>query len=215
MDSMSTVHADDQPTLSVPPLDQDTTELTTSIATATDRCPNCGARMAPDQRYCINCGERRTGGGLRDALPKTSVAAPPPRKRRGLTSSSSTNLIAGVATLLLALGVGVLIGRTGHTTSAKSTTPQVVTVQGAGTPAATSTTASSAATTAGAAATAKHAATKHKAHKAATHSTAVQKTAAKNGVKLPPPVVKVGSKCQKGAKGCQGGKFTGNFFGGG
>jgi hypothetical protein len=215
MDSMSTVHADDQPTLSTAPEARETTELTTSIATATDRCPNCGARMAPDQRYCINCGERRTGGGLRDALPKTAVAASPPRKRRGLTSSSSTNLIAGVGTLLLALGVGVLIGRTGHTTSAKSTTPPVVTVQ-APTAAGTSTTASSAATTAGAAAAAKHASIKHKAHKtAAKHATAVQKTAAKNGVKLPPPVVKVGQKCTKGAKGCQGGKFTGNFFGGG
>ena len=216
MDSMSTVHADDQPTLSVPPVDQETTELTTSIATATDRCPNCGARMAPDQRYCINCGERRTGGGLRDALPKTPVAAPPPRKRRALAANSSTNLIAGVGTLLLALGVGVLIGRTAHTTTAKSTTPPVVTVQGAGASAGTNTTASSAATTARGAATAKHASRKHKAHKAAaTHATAVQKTAAKNGVKLPPPVVKVGSKCAKGAKGCQGGKFTGNFFGGG
>ena len=43
----------------------------------------------------------------------------------------------------------------------------------------------------------------------------IAKAAAKSGVKLPPPVVKVGSKCDKGAKGCQGGKFTGNFFGGG
>src|SRR5436190_7221240 len=185
MDSMSTVHADDQPTLSVPPVEQDTTELTTSIATATDRCPNCGARMAPDQRYCINCGDRRAGGGLRDALPKTPVAAAAPRRRRALTSSPSTSLIAGVGTLLLALGVGVLIGRTGHTTSAKSNTPQVVTVQSAAPTTGTNTTASSAATTAGAAATAKHAARKHKAHKAAaTHATDAQKTAAKNGLKL-------------------------------
>ena len=48
-----------------------------------------------------------------------------------------------------------------------------------------------------------------------TGASSVQETAKKNGVKLPPKVVKVGQKCEKGAKGCQGGKFTGNFFGGG
>src|SRR3954454_5814879 len=115
MNSMSTVHADDQPTLSTPPEARDTTELTTSIATATDRCPNCAARMAPDQRYCITCGERRTGGGLRDALPRTQTAAPAPdRRRERAWLSPNSSLIAGIATLLLAMGVGVLIGRSGE-----------------------------------------------------------------------------------------------------
>jgi hypothetical protein len=212
VEAMTTHDSPEQPTEALEPV---TTELTTPIATATDRCPNCDTRMAPDQRYCINCGERRAGGGLRDALPKTTVAAAatPPR-RRGFTASSSTNLIAGVATLLIALGVGVLIGRTDHS-AAKSAAPQVVTVQSSGGTAATSGAATTAATTAGTAAAAKHAAKKHAAKKVATHQTAVQKTAAQNGVKLPPPVVKVGQKCAQGAKGCQGGKFTGNFFGGG
>jgi hypothetical protein len=206
----------EEPTSALEPLVTDgaTAELTTPMAATTDRCPTCDARMAPDQRYCINCGERRTGGGLRDALPKTPVAAAvPPRKRGGgLTTSSSTNLIAGVGVLLLALGVGVLIGRTGHS-SAKSTTPQVVTVQSAGT---SGTAAATTAAAAGAStAAAKHASTHKHAKTTASHSTAAQKAAAKNGVKLPPPVVKVGGKCQPGAKGCQGGKFTGNFFGGG
>src|SRR4051794_3174333 len=73
MNSMSTVHADDQPTLSTPPEARDTTELTTSIATATDRCPNCGARRAAAQLYCNHNGEHRTGGGTRVALLKRAV----------------------------------------------------------------------------------------------------------------------------------------------
>src|SRR3954452_1421791 len=202
MNSMSTVHADDQPTLSAPPEARDTTELTRSIATPTDRCPNCGARMAPDQRYCINCGERRSGGGLRDALPKIPVAqvAAAAGSRR-FTPSSRTNLIAGIGVLLLALGVGVLIGRSGHSDSGTAATPQVVTVS-SGAPAGSTGTASAAATgTAAGATVVKHAAAKkHHASKApssaATNS--AQKTAAKNGIKLPPAKVKVGGKCQAG-----------------
>src|SRR4051794_21813913 len=105
------------------------TELTAPLAsTPTDRCPNCGTQMAPDQRYCINCGERRSGGGLRDALPRTQTAAPAAvAARQRARLSPSTSLTAGVATLLLAMGVGVLIGRSGdHGTRAAA--PQVVTV---------------------------------------------------------------------------------------
>ena len=32
-------------------------------------------------------------------------------------------------------------------------------------------------------------------------------------MKLPPPTVKKGGKCESGAAGCEDGKFTGNFFG--
>jgi hypothetical protein len=188
-------------------------------ATTSDRCPNCNARMARDQRYCIECGERRSGGGLREALPRTQPAttAAPAKARRRVSPNAS--LIAGVATLLLAMGVGVLIGRSGHGDPAptRSASPQIITV-----PSATGTTASG--TTHAAAATAATAkAVKHKrakvvhakTAKTSTAQTDIQKTAAKSGVKLPPPVIKVGQKCPKGAAGCQGGKFTGNFFGGG
>jgi hypothetical protein len=165
--------------------------------------------MAPDQRYCIDCGERR-GGGLRDAMPRaqsTAVAAAPPRRPR---LSANASLIAGIATLLIAMGVGVLIGRTGDSTpKAVSNAPvQVVTVpNGAG--------AAGAATSATAAgsATAKASKKKAKAKKSVSAAAKTQQTAAQNNVKLPPPVVKVGGACPKGAKGCQGGKFTGSFFG--
>jgi hypothetical protein len=167
--------------------------------------------MAPDQRYCIECGERRTGGGLRDALPRTqttTVAAVPPRRSR-MVMSANSSLIAGIATLLLAMGVGVLIGRSGDHTSKSSNAPvQVVTVP-AGGAAGTATTAAGSTATTGTSTT-----SKSKKSKGATKPTAAQQTAAKSHVKLPPPVVKVGGKCPPGAKGCQGGKFTGNYFGG-
>ncbi len=190
-------------------LDPVTTELAAPMSTPSEKCPSCGARMAPDQRYCIECGERRSGGGLRDALPRTqtaAVAAAPPRRPR---FSANASLIAGIATLLIALGVGVLIGKTGDSgnKAAGNAPVQVVTVpNGAAAGAAT------AATVSGKSAASK-ASKKARAKKAKSAAARTQQTAAENKVKLPPPVVKVGGKCTPGAKGCQKGKFTGNFFG--
>src|SRR4051794_23637589 len=110
-------------------------ELPSPLATTnSDRCPSCHSRMAPDQRYCVNCGERRSGGGLRDAFPRTqTVAAAPVRTRGTLAATPGSSLIAGIATLLLAMGVGVLIGRSGDNAPvARSAAPQVVTVQTSG-----------------------------------------------------------------------------------
>jgi hypothetical protein len=137
-----------------------------------------------------------------------------------------TTLVAGVATLLLAIGVGVLIGRAGDkTTSAtRANAPvQVVTVAGAGGAAGGAATTASAAG-AGAAGLPK---TKHTLKKARRLSKAQKaKAAAKSNAavnkvlkptkaagKLPPATVKVG---QTGSgRGYQNGKFTGDFFGGG
>ena len=90
-----------------------------------DRCVNCGAPLSSDQRYCVSCGERR--GQPRFSLPATATAeqgdgparaagrARPSRGRDRLPrASSGATLVAGVGTLLLAMGVGVLIG---HETS--------------------------------------------------------------------------------------------------
>jgi hypothetical protein len=192
--------------------------LTAPLATMNrDRCPNCGTQMAADQRYCIACGERRSGGGLRDALPRAQAAAPASAPRQRTWLSANNSLIAGIATLLLAMGVGVLIGRSGDNGGGHAATPQVVTVSAgaAGTAGAGGT----AATTTAAAGTTSKSSSKKKKSSSSTAEVAgagsVEATAKKNGVKLPPKVVKVGQKCEKGAKGCQGGKFTGNFFGGG
>ena len=94
-----------------------------------DRCVNCGAPLSSDQRYCINCGERR--GAARFTLPVAAAApaepAPsspsrPPRSRRPRPTQGAT-LVAGIGTLLLAMGVGVLIGHGSGST--KTVQPRV------------------------------------------------------------------------------------------
>ncbi len=115
-----------------------------TIATAGEPCPTCGTPLAGDQRYCLQCGTRRGDARLpfRDVLAQRPVGAPagytertverydppPAEPRTGLT------FLAGLACLLLALGVGVLIGRSGDTTAApaKAAPAQVISVGGAG-----------------------------------------------------------------------------------
>ena len=105
-------------------------------------CATCGAPLAADQRYCLECGARRAQARLafRDILtgqapppgaatPGAPAASDPPPARAGLA------FLAGLLCLLVALGVGVLIGRSGNDTSTAATTPapQVITVGGAAT----------------------------------------------------------------------------------
>jgi hypothetical protein len=121
-------------------------------------CSSCGAPMAGDQRYCLQCGARRGDARVpyREILagqappPRTPIAAPP--HQRG--PSSGLALLVGLVCLLLALGVGALIGRSGNdppTAAAPSPPPQVISVGGAApaatTPAATTPTTSTTPTT--------------------------------------------------------------------
>ncbi len=112
----------------------------------TEPCPACGAPLAPDQRYCLECGERRNpmssvmlGGppraGAAASPPDTPPAQPPSGQRSDSPWQRNTTLtvIAGVGVLLLAMGVGVLIGRAGAGKSAAAPA-QVISV--ASTPAA-------------------------------------------------------------------------------
>ena len=94
-----------------------------STADVVESCAACGAPLADDQRYCLECGERRVpmssvllggppSGGL--AQPQTPPPAPPPSGSAQAEQAGRGNavtVIAGVGVLLLALGVGVLIGR--------------------------------------------------------------------------------------------------------
>jgi hypothetical protein len=103
-------------------------------------CASCGAPLAADQRYCLECGTRRAEARLafRDILagtapppgaapPSPPAPADPPPARAGLA------FLAGLLCLLVALGVGVLIGNAGDDTPKAATTPppQVITVNGA------------------------------------------------------------------------------------
>jgi hypothetical protein len=114
--------------------------------------------MAGDQRYCLQCGARRGDARVpyREILagqappPRTPIAAPP--QQRG--PSSGLALLVGLVCLLLALGVGVLIGRSGNDApraAAPAPAPQVISVGGAApaatTPAATTPTATTPAAT--------------------------------------------------------------------
>jgi hypothetical protein len=184
-----------------------------------DRCPSCGAPLASDQRYCIECGQRR-GKPRFSASGQTAAAPKPKRERRRMprpAGSSGATLVAGIATLLLAMGVGFEIGhgsKAPPTKTEAASAPEVITVgDGAGS-GGTATTASS---------------NRHKSSKKTKSSKAPKQTkvvvqkandaAAKQlGTSTKNldsnPTVKQGQSCSGGA-GCQGGKFTGNFFGGG
>jgi septal ring-binding cell division protein DamX len=105
-------------------------------------CPACAATLAADQRYCLECGERRpaTSEFLRSGPPSAQTPPParPPIASVAAEPAGRPNqmllLIAGVGVLLLAMGVGVLIGRAGSS-SGRPAPAQVITLGSAtGTP---------------------------------------------------------------------------------
>jgi hypothetical protein len=213
-----------------------------------ESCPNCGAQMATDQRYCLNCGHRRgdprlpfmdavvfmetmnapAGGG------GAATPPPPPAESNSNRWNANAALIAGVATLVLAIGVGFLIGRSGHDNSTQAAAaPQVIKVEG-GTGGGEETAAATPEEAAGG--TEKAAKSKgEKGGKSAIKSESTGKATKKaeanvqegdhgategvekvlhtsNGVELETEV-EVGGKCKQGTAGCEGEEFTGNFFG--
>jgi hypothetical protein len=189
-------------------------------ALAGDSCANCAAPLASDQRYCLECGERNgeprvpamSGRPVLTPIVPAVTSVTTERPARG-GGGASTALIAGVGTLLLALGVGVLIGHSaGSNQQAKSAPPQIITVGGgaaAGTPTPSTATPGDTAAGSGAGATKtdknkKSGSGDAKAKASTPSSSAVVK-------KTPGKVTKLGSKGS--GKGYKDGKFTGDFFG--
>jgi hypothetical protein len=121
---------------------------------APEPCTRCGAPLAEDQRYCLECGERRTpmssvlAGGPPSATAahaQPAVVPPPGAATPSTTDAGRGNavtVIAGVGVLLLAMGVGVLIGRAGSSKPGVAP-PQVISV--ASSPASTTSTGQAAA----------------------------------------------------------------------
>jgi hypothetical protein len=217
----ATAARDDKPGVNVTGVADDTPTQQFVGATVGDRCVGCGTPLATDQKYCLNCGERR--GKPRFALgssPAPAAAAPaatsrPPKKQR---LSSSTALVAGVGTLLLAMGVGVLIGHTDTGSSKNSSAPaQIITVGGTGGGASTG---AAAVTTNGKAKAAKGKSSKQaKAKnkpaqidkKQAAKAQAAASKVLGSSKNLPPATVKQGDSGH--GPGYSGGHFTGTFFG--
>jgi hypothetical protein len=193
-----------------------------------DNCPSCGSAMAPDQRYCLACGARRGDPRLpfmdavvfMEAMRQPQIAAsapaPPPEKRSRMSPNAS--LVAGVATLVLAIGVGVLIGRSGESSSTQvaNTTPQVIKVEGGGTETASASTSSAGKgqTSTGGNGSKKQAKAKAETGSSGTSKAAEEVLKPSGDVKLPPPTTQVGGECEKGTAGCSSsGEFNGSFFG--
>ena len=214
-----------------------------------DSCPNCGARMAADQRYCLNCGHRRGEPRLpfMDAVvfmesmstPGGAAGTPPPppsEPRSSNRMNANAALIAGVATLVLAIGVGFLIGRSGHEGSTQAAAPQVIKVEGGSGGGGGEETAAAGSTEEEPTGKEKGGKSKgkkggKKAIKTEDTGKATKKAEAnvqegdhgqteaveqvlhtESGIELESEV-EVGGKCKEGAAGCEGGEFTGNFFG--
>jgi hypothetical protein len=112
-------------------------------------CRTCGAPLAADQRYCLQCGTRRAearlpfleilkGQAPQGTAPRAASLAPPPGQHGALGRVSANAVaIAGVACLVLALGVGVLIGGMNDGEAPAAAPAQIIRVGGAtGAPAA-------------------------------------------------------------------------------
>jgi hypothetical protein len=115
-----------------------------------EACEQCGAPLAQDQRYCLECGQRCGGprvdyrhymaaasapveGGGQAApssseAPAASVADDPNKPQRDYAPLAA---VGGIAVLGLMLLIGVLIGK-GNNDTAAAPAPQVVRVQGGG-----------------------------------------------------------------------------------
>lgn len=115
-----------------------------------EQCAKCSAPLADDQRYCLQCGEprphvsgppSRTPEAPTKPLVPPDVPAVPPAPASGRNNTLA--LLGGIGVLLLAMGIGVLIGRA-DAGSAKVPPAQVISVGGAvtgsSTPATTPTT---------------------------------------------------------------------------
>jgi hypothetical protein len=171
--------------------------------------------LASDQRYCVHCGERRGKARFSfEALTAPPAQSVPPEKTPPRPRiSSSASFIAGVSTLLLALGVGVLIGHNANSSkiTQAGAPSQVIKIEGnlGGNGGAATRSASRANTfkapkvklTPKVAKAVNQAATK-------VLGAGASKNLSSN------PTQQVGQGCG-GGSGCQGGKFTGNYFGGG
>jgi hypothetical protein len=186
---------------------------------ASDRCSNCQAPLASDQRYCINCGERRGKPRFTFAADQAepATASAPKQPRQGGRSNGAVALVGFIAVLLLAMGVGVLIGHSNNnnntaTKVASTPAPEVITVGGSGTTASTSNSSTSKSSKKKKSSSGSSSSSKSKVSKSAATAAANAAGNAYGGgsSKISDPTVQPGQAAT--GPGTQNGKFTGNFF---
>jgi hypothetical protein len=108
-----------------------------------DTCVECGAPLAPDQRYCLNCGLRRAEARIpfRDILAEEYAPAEQPKKEEKPKRAQSLRnspwiAAASLASVVIVMALGVLIGAVVSKDDSKpvqaAATPPVVNVNGGG-----------------------------------------------------------------------------------
>ena len=105
------------------------------------RCEVCGAAIAADQRYCVECGNHRVGVNDPAAsfMNRSNARGGQRAGRAVVVSSRRGRVLTALALVLIpiAVGVGVLIGRSSNNQDAKleraiaHEKAQIVTVQSA------------------------------------------------------------------------------------
>jgi hypothetical protein len=107
---------------------EDATSVLPMLGAEGDECRECGSPLATDQRYCLECGDRRTGPRvdfahhLRNAGPDAHVDAGAVAAAEGKSGSDwggAKGVAGGIAVLGIMLLLGVLIGRGQTTTTAQ------------------------------------------------------------------------------------------------
>ena len=105
----------------------------------TAACRRCSAPLAADQRYCLDCGARVATPRVPylDVLAGgagTPAAAPAPRRGHAFARQLDRvgGPMGGAAVVLVALGVGFLLGQSSASTPAPQVVRPVVNVQNTG-----------------------------------------------------------------------------------
>jgi hypothetical protein len=98
-------------------------------AAGTERCSVCSAEMTADQRYCVECGTRRGKPRFELAAgPSRSLSAAAPQPAPAFPQRAM--VLLATAVVLLAIGLGVLIGNSGGSSPIKG--PVTVVLSGSG-----------------------------------------------------------------------------------
>jgi hypothetical protein len=144
--------------------------------------------------------------------PEPAASAPPKRPKRRLSPNAA--LIATIGTLLLAMGVGVLIGRSGNSSAPAPQAAAPIVIHGGGAEEAAAAPGAETGKPTTGGGSAKKQPPKELKKEAESQAGAEEFLKPSAGAKpLAKPNQKLGGSCEKGTAGCSdSGKFEGNFF---